>query len=46
MSCNGYVINSMHVEFPKSMRKLYEPIVEGMENHFRSGKGYFTPVDC
>ncbi len=46
MSCHGYVINSLHIEFPKNRRRLYEPIVEHMENYFRTGRGYYTPVDC
>lgn len=46
LSCNDYVVNNLHIEYPKALRKLYEPIVEGLENHFRSGKGYYTPVDC
>ena len=46
MSCNGYVINSLHIEFPRDMRKLYDPIIEHLENHFRPGRGNYTPVDC
>jgi hypothetical protein len=38
-SCGGRLINSFAVLYPVAERRFYDPIVEGMEDSFRPGRG-------
>lgn len=45
-SCNNKVINVLAVSFPTAEKSKYEPIVEQLEDNFRSGKGEQTSDIC
>ena len=45
-TCGNYIVNSMHVEYPVALRRIYDPVLEKIEDHFRTGRGAYTPLDC
>jgi hypothetical protein len=38
-SCGGRVINALSVTFPTAEKKIYEGLIEVMEDHFKPGRG-------
>ena len=45
-SCGNKVINVLSVTFPTAEKRFYEPLIETMEDHFKSGRGAQTPKGC
>lgn len=45
-SCGGRIINALSISFPESEKPAYSPIIEGIEDRFRTGQGEDTPADC
>jgi hypothetical protein len=37
-SCGADIVNVIAITYPVAERKLYDPIVERMEDHFRPGQ--------
>jgi hypothetical protein len=38
-SCSGQVVNVLAISYPEAQRDRFDPIVERMEDHFKSGTG-------
>jgi hypothetical protein len=45
-SCGERIINVLSISFPEADKPQFAPLVEGVEDRFRPGLGYDTPVDC
>jgi hypothetical protein len=45
-SCRNQVVNVLAISFPTAEKRFYEPIVEQLEDAFKTGAGSATPVGC
>lgn len=45
-SCGNRVVNVFSINFPIDEKAYYEPLVEIMEDNFRTGRGTDTPSNC
>lgn len=45
-SCANKVVNVFSINFPTSEKATYEPLIEVMEDNFRTGRGEDTPSKC
>jgi hypothetical protein len=44
-SCGGRIINSFAVMYPVAAKKVFDPVVEGIENSFRPGQSCSSHAD-
>lgn len=45
-SCAGKVINVFSMTFPTAEKLFYEPLIETMEDNFKTGSGSDSPAGC
>jgi hypothetical protein len=38
-SCSGHVVNVLAIAYPEAQRDLFDPVVERMDDSFKSGRG-------
>lgn len=45
-SCGGRIINVLSIDFPAAEKPRFAPMIEKVEDRFRTGVGYDTPASC
>jgi hypothetical protein len=45
-SCSASIINVLSITFPTAEKPFYEPLIETIEDGFRTGRGEDSPQGC